>query len=77
MAVQTERKTGVISGAVSPRGQIGVCDGVVRGDAMTQAEWLTCASPMPMLDRLGDKATPRKLRLYLCAWRAPSVGADD
>ncbi|MDB5312321.1 MAG: hypothetical protein JWO38_6523 [Gemmataceae bacterium] len=31
---------------------------------MTEAEWLTCADPMPMLAFLEDRASDRKLRLF-------------
>jgi hypothetical protein len=34
---------------------------------MTEAEWLACADPMPMLDVLRDTASDRKLRLFTCA----------
>ncbi len=34
---------------------------------MTEAEWLTCADPQPMLTLLRCKASDRKLRLYACA----------
>ena len=32
---------------------------------MTEVEWTACTNPMPMLLFLGDKATERKLRLYI------------
>jgi hypothetical protein len=35
---------------------------------MTEAEWLACGDPEPMLDHLQGRASERKLRLYLCAW---------
>ena len=37
---------------------------------MTEAEWLACADPKRMLDFLNqkNKASPRKLRLLVCAW---------
>jgi hypothetical protein len=34
---------------------------------MTEAEWLACADPQPMLRLLGDRLTPRKARLWACA----------
>jgi hypothetical protein len=34
---------------------------------MTEAEWLSCAAPQPMLAFLGDRASERKLRLFACA----------
>lgn len=34
---------------------------------MTEAEWLTCTNPQPMLDFLGGRASDRKLRLFACA----------
>ncbi|HKB40624.1 MAG TPA: hypothetical protein VKD72_29630 [Gemmataceae bacterium] len=34
---------------------------------MTEAEWLTCTEPKPMLEFLGDRASDRKFRLFGCA----------
>jgi hypothetical protein len=34
---------------------------------MTEAEWLTCTDPKPMLDFLREKVSDRKLRLWGCA----------
>ena len=34
---------------------------------MTEAEWVACTDPVPMLDFLRDRASDRKLRLFACA----------
>jgi hypothetical protein len=34
---------------------------------MTEAEWLACTDPTPMLEFLGDRASSRKLRLFAVA----------
>src|SRR5437870_1120354 len=34
---------------------------------MTEAEWLACDDPYPMLEFLRDKVSERQLRLFLCA----------
>jgi hypothetical protein len=34
---------------------------------MTEAEWLACEDPRPMLDALPGTASDRKLRLFVCA----------
>jgi hypothetical protein len=34
---------------------------------MTEAEWLECAEPGPLLDFLGARASERKLKLLACA----------
>lgn len=34
---------------------------------MTEAEWLTCADPDPMVEWVRSKASERKLRLFACA----------
>jgi hypothetical protein len=33
---------------------------------MTEAEWLACEGPYPMLEWLGDRMSVRKLRLFAC-----------
>jgi hypothetical protein len=38
------------------------------GATMTEAEWLACEEFEPMLTFLRDKASPRKWRLFACAW---------
>src|SRR4051812_24322970 len=38
-----------------------------RSDAMTEAEWLACTEPTPMLEFLGDGASSRKLRMFAVA----------
>ena len=34
---------------------------------MTEAEWLTCTDPQPMVEFLADKVNGRKVRLFGCA----------
>src|SRR5690348_14679032 len=34
---------------------------------MTEAEWLACTDPWPMLDVFGGRSRDRKLRLFACA----------
>lgn len=34
---------------------------------MTEAEWLACTDPVPMLDHLMSKMSQRKIRLFACA----------
>jgi hypothetical protein len=34
---------------------------------MTEAEWLSCTDPMPMVEFLGDRASKRKCLLFACA----------
>jgi hypothetical protein len=34
---------------------------------MTEAQWLACTNPTPMLEFLRDKASKRKLQLFVCA----------
>jgi len=46
---------------------------------MTEAEWLACVEPTPMLEFLRDKISDRKLRLFgvACARRVSHLLADD
>jgi hypothetical protein len=37
------------------------------GRPMTEAEWLACGEPEPLLRLLQDRASQRKLRLFACA----------
>src|SRR5262249_15256212 len=41
--------------------------GRVQGASMTEAEWLTCTDPMPILGSLRGKTSDRKLRLFASA----------
>jgi hypothetical protein len=40
---------------------------VAEGEGMTEAEWLGCTDPRPMLEFLGGRASDRGLRLFACA----------
>src|SRR5262249_17081188 len=40
---------------------------VAEGEAMTEAEWLACTEPKPMLEFLRGRASDRKFRLFGCA----------
>lgn len=46
---------------------------------MTEAEWLACVDPHPMLAHLGPKANPRRLRLFAvaCCRRIPNLQGDE
>jgi hypothetical protein len=46
---------------------------------MTEADWLTCADPQPILESLRGKASDRKLRLFAvaCCWLSWDFIADD
>jgi hypothetical protein len=38
-----------------------------EGQTMTEAEWLACTDPQPMLEVVWEKASDRRLRLFGCA----------
>ena len=41
---------------------------IAKEASMTEADWLACTDPMPMLWSLRDKASDRKLRLAACGY---------
>jgi len=57
---------GVTASAYSPRGPCPDPTPGVRG-AMTEAEWMTCTTPGPMLQCLRGRVSERKLRHFACA----------
>jgi hypothetical protein len=42
-------------------------EGTSGEKTVTEAEWLACTNPEPMLDYLEDKVSARRFRLYHCA----------
>lgn len=44
---------------------------------MTEAEWLACRDPVPMLTFLRDRASERKLLLFSCACHRRTSRQDD
>ena len=54
----------------------GWIDGQLEAGSMTEAEWLGCAHPEPMLQFLRGKASDRKLRLCACCRYVPALLAD-
>src|SRR3954454_5968932 len=53
--------------------------GATGGRPMTEAQWLACADPEPMLTFLGRRARQRKRRLFACecCWRIRHLFRDD
>src|SRR5262249_2665650 len=52
--------------AESPLGWLGLVAGK-RWGAMTEAEWIACTDPQPMLEFLRGQVSSRKMRLFACA----------
>src|SRR5688572_18918911 len=44
---------------------------------MTEAEWVACGDPLPMLDLVSGTAGERKLRLFACAFSRRAWGRLD
>jgi hypothetical protein len=46
---------------------------------VTDAEWLTCSDPVPMLELLRRRDSDRKLQLFAvaCCWRALHLSTDQ
>jgi hypothetical protein len=44
---------------------------------MTEAEWLACSEPAPMLDLLRDQASKRKFQLFACGGRPAAWSCSE